>query len=118
MEVETALANVMNVKPKDIGAFRGRLRHLRNIGLPRLPKIGSGRAIDYSDRQPLEMLLALELEEAGQTARNAALVGDSLVRQSPRGQYRGGDCYACILKGQTGYAMMYGKKAFLEFLDK
>ena len=58
----------MNVKPKDIGAFRGRLRHLRNIGLPRLPKIGSGRAIDYSDRQALEMLLALELEDAGQTA--------------------------------------------------
>jgi hypothetical protein len=118
-EVESALAQVMNVRPKDIGAFRGRLRHLRNIGLPSLPKIGSGKAIDYSPRQALEMLLALELEDAGQTPSNAAfVVAESLVRQSPRGQRRGGDCYACILKGEPGYWMMYGKKAFLEFLNK
>jgi hypothetical protein len=119
MEVEAALAQVMNVKPQDLGAFRARLRHLRNIGLPRLPKIGSGKAIDYSTRHALEMLLALELEDAGQTpCYSAAAVAASLIRQSPRGEYRGSETYACIRKGELAYAMMHGKKAFLEFLDK
>ena len=117
-EVEAALAEVMHIGPKRMGAFRGRLRHLRNIGLPRLPKSGSGRAIDYSSRQALEMLLALELENAGQTASKAALVAESLVRQSPSGPHHGEDCYACVVKEQPGYTMMYGKKAFLEFLRK
>jgi hypothetical protein len=117
-EVESALAEVMHIGPKGMGAFRGRLRHLRNIGLPRLPKIGSGRAIDYSSDQALEMLLALKLKDAGQTASNAALVAESMVRQSPRERYRGEPCYACVVKGQSRYTMMNGKKAFLEFLDK
>ena len=115
-EVESALAEVMHVRPSGMGAFRGRLRHLRNIGLPRLPKSGSGRAIDYSSRQALEMLLALELEDAGQTASKAALVAESLVRQSPFGQHSGKDCYACVVKEQPGFTMMDGETAFLEFL--
>jgi hypothetical protein len=116
-EVEAALAEVMHIGPKGMGAFRGRLRHLRNIGLPRLPKSGSGRAIYYSPRQALEMLLALELENAGQTASKAALVAESIVRQSPYGQHDGQDCYVCVVKERPGYTMMYGKKAFLEFLN-
>jgi hypothetical protein len=117
-DVETALAEVMHVKPRDMGAFRGRLRHLRNIGLPRLPKSGSGRAIDYSPRHALEILLALELENAGQTARKAAFVAESMMRQSLYGQHDGEDCYVCVVRGQPGYTMAPGKKAFLEFLSK
>jgi hypothetical protein len=117
-DVETALEEVLRIKPTGMGAFRGRLRHLRNIGLPRLPKRGSGRPIDYSPRQALEMLLALELENAGQTASKAAFVAASMVRQSPFGQDPDEDCYACVVKGQPGYTMAYGRKAFLEFLGK
>ncbi len=116
--VEAALAEVMHVKPTGMGAFRGRLRHLRNIGLPRLPKSGSGRSIDYSPRHALEMLLALELENAGQTAQKAALVAESMVRQSPYGQRDSEDCYVCVVKEEAGYKMACGKKAFLEFLSK
>jgi hypothetical protein len=118
-EVESVLARIMNVKATDLGAFRARLRHLRNIGLPRLPKIGSGKAIDYSTRHALELLLALELEDAGQNpSDSAAVVAASLIRQSPRGEYRDSETYACIRKGELAYAMIHGKKAFMEFLDK
>ena len=114
-DVETVLAELTNVKPTDMGAFRGRLRHLRNIGLPRLPQSGSGRAIDYSPRHALAMFLALELENAGQAAVNAAMVAESMVRQLSHSD--GGDCYACIIKGKAGYVMVPGRKAFLEFLN-
>ena len=114
-DVETALAELMNVRPTDMGAFRGRLRHLRNIGLPRLPQSGSGRAINYSPRHVLAMFLALQFEEAGQTAGNAALVAESIVRQLPHTD--GEDCYVCIIKEQAGYTMVSSKKAFLEFLN-
>jgi hypothetical protein len=117
-DVETALADIMNVKSKDMGAFRARLRHLRNIELPRLPKPGSGRSIDYTPRQVLQMLLALELENAGQTPRKAAFIAASMVRQSPNGQFEGEDCYVCVTEGKEGYGMMFGLSAFSEFMKK
>jgi hypothetical protein len=117
-EIETSLAEIMRVESKDMGAFRGRLRHLRNIGLPRLPKSGSGRAIDYTPRHALEMLLALRLENAGQTPANAALVAASMVRQSPYGQHKGEDAYVCMTEGQAKYTMTIGRRAFLKFMDR
>lgn len=79
--VEAALAAVLEIKSKDMGAFRARLRHLRNLGLPKLPTPGSGRKIAYSERQAFEMLVALELEDVGLAPRSAATIGASIVRQ-------------------------------------
>ncbi len=103
--VEAALAEVMNVKPKAMGAFRARLRHLRNIGLPRLPSPGSGRAIDYARRQALAMLIAVELEKVGQTPKQAAIMAESIVRQSPYGQHEGEDWYVYTSGHQLAYTM-------------
>ena len=115
--VEKALAEVMNVTPGGIGAFRARLRHLRNIGSPRLPKTGSGRAIDYSRQHALEMLLALELQRLGQTARRAALLAGSMVRQTPYGQYQGKDCFVCCQADSKEYATAYGLDVFMEMME-
>ena len=70
--VEAALARVFSVEPDELGPFRGRLRHLRNIGVPDLPKPGSGRQIKYSRQNIIEMMLALEFEAMGVSPRYAA----------------------------------------------
>jgi hypothetical protein len=117
-QVEAALANVMGIKPKGIGAFRARLRHLRNIGLPRLPSPGSGQPIDYTRRQALELIIAMELEKIGQLPKTAAINAESIVRQSPYGQYEGKDCYVVVSEGTPGYTMAYGPRAFSEFMRR
>jgi hypothetical protein len=114
--VEGALAEVMGVKPKGMGAFRARLRHLRNIGLPRLPESGSGRPIDYSRRQALAMLLAVELEKVGQSPKQAAALAESMVRQSPYGQYKGMDCYVYVSEHNPGYRMAHGPRGIEEMM--
>jgi hypothetical protein len=65
--VETALARVFRIKPADQKAFfRGRLQHLRRLGLPGKGRgRGGGPPRAYSDNETCELLIALELEEFG-----------------------------------------------------
>src|SRR5271165_958624 len=69
--VEAVIAEVLDVPPKMIGALRARLRHLRNLGVPALPRPGSGKKIRYSYRQAFEMLTTVILEHGGFTPRLA-----------------------------------------------
>jgi hypothetical protein len=114
--LEAALADVMNVKPKGMGAFRAKLRHLRNLGLPRLPSPGSGQAINYTRRQALELVFAMELEKFGQVPRMAAENAQSIVRQSPYGQHEGEDCFVTITEVKPGYTIAYGVNGLSEFM--
>src|SRR5258706_9355095 len=41
-QVEAAIAQALTIMPEGMGALRGRLRHLRNIGFPHTAKPGSG----------------------------------------------------------------------------
>jgi hypothetical protein len=116
--VEAALAGLMSVNRKSMGAFRAKLRHLRNIGVPQLPSPGSGRPIEYSRRHALELMIALELEKLGQSPRSVALNAPSIVRQSPYGQYEGQDNYVIILEDKPGYTMTSTERAFFEFMRK
>jgi hypothetical protein len=117
--VETALVDVARVRPKAIGAFRGRLRHLRKIGLPELPAPGSGKHIAYSRHQALEMLIAIQLEDIGYTPDSAAQLSQSIVRQSPYGQHEGKDCYiipSARSEDRAQYTTMYGITDVSEFM--
>ena len=122
--VEVALAEVIGIGPNDMPAFRARLRHLRNIGVPRLPNPGSGQPIAYTRQQALE-LLALELETVGQapkkvetTLQKEELVrlAKTIVRQSPYGKYKGKDCYAIFTESRPGVTLAFGLRAFVEFM--
>jgi hypothetical protein len=115
--LEKALAQVMNIKASKMGAFRARLRHLRNIGLPQLPNPGSGQPIDYTRRQALELMVALELEKLGQSPRTVAMNAESIVRQSPYERHAEKspirkrteqDCYVFVNTEQPGYTIIYG----------
>lgn len=72
-QVETAIAEVLGVKPRNFSALRARLRHMKNVGVPTLPKPGSGQKITYSEAMAIEMLLAAALEFGGFTPRKAAM---------------------------------------------
>ena len=112
--LEAALADVMQVRPKDMSAFRARLRHLRNIGVPRLPNPGSGQPIDYSRQHALELLVALELEKIGQTPKQVALLAGTIVRQTPYGQHDGKDCYALVSETRPWVTLLFGPEQFPE----
>lgn len=123
-QVETALADVLEVKPDDMGAFRARLRHLRNLGLPELPTPGSGQRIDYSDDQAFVMLLALELEDVGLAPRSAATIAQSIARmhRSLRGALRlsaDGNFYAAVTpKGAKQWTALSTRAALDKFLAR
>jgi hypothetical protein len=70
--VEEALARTLGVQGEDLPAFRAKLRHLRNLGVPPIDKPGSGRQIAYQQSDVCRMLVALELEILGFTPKTAA----------------------------------------------
>src|SRR5215469_8286170 len=75
--IERALADVLRVRPEKMNAFRGRLRHLRNINCPKLPKTGSGQPVFITREQAIEILIALELGTLGVAPRYAVELAKS-----------------------------------------
>ena len=122
--VEAALADALEVKPDGMGAFRARLRHLRNLGLPKLPTPGSGQRIGYSEDNAFVMLLALELEDVGLAPRSAATIAPSIARrhQSLRGTLQlsaDGDVYAAVTPTRAKqWTTLSTREALDEFLAR
>jgi hypothetical protein len=79
-DIEIALIRTLGIKLERIDAFRARLRHMRNLGVPSVPKVGSGRKIMFSYSQALEMLITVALEHGGYTPRVAVVAGPGIVR--------------------------------------
>jgi len=99
--VEQVLSRILGVSPTDAKAFRARLRHLRNIGIPTdLPKTGSGSQIAYTRDQVVEMLIALELAALGMAPRHAVILAREAkfldVFQAP------GDPFIVVCPGTEG----------------
>jgi hypothetical protein len=65
-DIETILAELHGVPPDDRGgAFRSRLRVLRDMGVPAVEKPGKGSRVSYKFLDLWEMHLALLLERFG-----------------------------------------------------
>jgi hypothetical protein len=79
-EVEAALVAALQISQENLGAFRGRLQHLRAQGVPDLPRTGKGTMTQYGREHVLQMLVALELERIGIAPRAAAMGACSIVR--------------------------------------
>lgn len=71
--IERALMRHYDVKFPDQKAFKARLRHFRNLGVPCVEKVGKGTQITYTRRNLWEILLALELNKLGVAPATAAL---------------------------------------------
>ena len=79
-QIEQALAEILGVPSLErTRAFRARLRHLRNIGIPELPKPGTGQSVAYSYEHALELLVALRLESIGTAPRFLAPLAKSIT---------------------------------------
>jgi hypothetical protein len=99
-QVEEVLAEIFEIEPDRHKAFRARLRHLRNIGIPAdLPKPGSGAQVDYSRDHVLEMLIALEITSIGIAPRHTTYLTRML---------RVGEMFASVLeKDNEFYLIIY-----------
>jgi hypothetical protein len=64
-QFEKILADTFAIKAKNLGAFRARLRHLRNLGVPDVPKRGSGNTVIYKTDDLLTAIVALQLQTLG-----------------------------------------------------
>jgi hypothetical protein len=116
-KLERALAAAMTIAPEQMAAFRARLRHLRNLGIPDTPQPGSGRRVTYSLAHALEMLLALELESLGKAPRVAARVARAILRTS--GGLVSDDQQLFITFDRAdsmAYTVLLGRKAFRKWL--
>jgi hypothetical protein len=80
--IELALAENFGVTPEDMPAFRARLRHLRNLGVPAIPAPGSGQKIDYKRAHAIQLLVALELELLGMSPQHAASFSRQAMKTS------------------------------------
>lgn len=70
--VEAALAALHQIDEERIGAFRARLKHLKNLGIPMVQKVGSGSRVQYSRDHVWQVAVALELEACGIGPNEAA----------------------------------------------
>ncbi len=80
-QIEAALADALDIKEAAMGAFRARIRYLRNIGVPSVAGPGKGKVITYELRHALEILLTLELQNVGQSPTAAAALTGTILRQ-------------------------------------
>lgn len=64
-EVEAILAELHLIRPKDKPAFRSRLRVLRDIGVPSVPKPGKGSRVNYQFADLWEAHFGLKLQSFG-----------------------------------------------------
>lgn len=63
-EMEEALVRLYSISDADRGAFRARIRHLRNLSIPPIPKVGRGRQAIYEIAMIEELFFALEITKA------------------------------------------------------
>jgi hypothetical protein len=79
-EIESILAELHGVTPDDRGAFRARLRVLRDMGVPAVDKPGKGSRVTYQFVDLWEVHLGLLLEKFGLPPAQVKYVLEDKVR--------------------------------------
>lgn len=64
-DVERAMVIAFNIKDKDFGKFRARIRHLRKNAIPGLAKPGTGRQIVWTINDVRYLFMGLQLNGIG-----------------------------------------------------
>ena len=80
-EFEQALVGMFSVDEAQLSAFRARLRHLRKLGVPNVPKRGSGNASSYSQGHLFITSVALTVETLGYTPTTSVLIAAKAAGQ-------------------------------------
>jgi hypothetical protein len=106
-QIENILARVFEVEPTGKKILGARLKHLRIIGVPEVPRPGSGQRLLYTKDMALEMLFATGWENLGQTPRIAAKLTKELSSHSQLERIRkvhakGEQLFAILVPGGDG----------------
>jgi hypothetical protein len=79
-QFEEALVQRFSIKEDHLGAFRARLRHLRSLGIPSIPKRGSGNTAIYRPKDLIVTFVALALQTLGSTPAISAQIATFSAR--------------------------------------
>ena len=72
------MSHLLHVKDEEMGAFRARLRHLKDSGVPDVPKVGKGKQNWYTRDDAVRMYVALKMMQYGITPKAAAFLINDL----------------------------------------
>jgi hypothetical protein len=73
-QFEEALVRTFSIKEANLGAFRARLRHLRRLGIPNIPRHGSGNTATYRIEDVFSAFVALALQTLGSNPTVSAMI--------------------------------------------
>jgi hypothetical protein len=78
---ENALIGMLGIEEAELGAFRARLRHLRKLGVPNVPRRGSGNTAIYQKVDLFSTFIALALQTLGSNPTVSALITGFATRR-------------------------------------
>jgi hypothetical protein len=71
---------MFSIGEANLSAFRARLRHLRSLGIPNIPKHGSGRTAIYRRKDLVVTFVALALQTLGSAPTISAKIATFSAR--------------------------------------
>jgi hypothetical protein len=88
--LERAVAEVMGTPKEKMGALRARMRRLRDLGFSAWTRPGggpgTGQVIKYSPGNALEIVIALVMEDLGQSPKTAAQLSEDAMKAAEFGK--------------------------------
>ena|SRR6267154_2497832 len=83
-QFEEALVQMFSIREASLSAFRARLRHLRKLGIPNIPKRGSGNTFVYRVEDIFTTFVALALQTVGSAPAISAVIANAAARYFTR----------------------------------
>jgi hypothetical protein len=96
-QFEEALVKIFSIGEANLDAFRARLRHLRSLGVPNIPKLGSGNTAIYRRKDLVVTFVALALETLGSTPTISAQIAKFSARYFQKLRSTEGDTFLVVM---------------------
>jgi hypothetical protein len=96
-QFEEALVQMFSIREASLGAFRARLRHLRKLGIPNIPKRGSGNTVIYKVEDLFSTFVALALQTLGSTPAISAVIANAAARYFKRLGFEEEDIFLVVM---------------------
>jgi hypothetical protein len=96
-QFEEALVQMFSIREASLGAFRARLRHLRKLGIPNIPKRGSGNIVIYRVEDLFTTFVALALQTLGSTPTISAMIANAAARWLRRLAFEKEDIFLVVM---------------------
>lgn len=96
-QFEEALVEMFSIGEANLSAFRARLRHLRSLGIPNIPKHGSGRTAIYRRKDLVVTFVALALQTLGSAPTISAKIATFSARYFEKLKSREEDTFLVVM---------------------